>query len=239
MKDHEDKVLEGFYHLVGKNHVENIAEELDIISNNATTSTYPNTLNLWFDDYISQIGKVEKKRKFITKFQFLSKRVAILFIIVSLGVIVTTMSVEAFRIKFFNIVTEVTEKYTKVSVVVTGSKSEVMNDWDSYFVPEFIPEGYTLTNSERFGDIKILFYTNITGQEIQFSQTPLNPEYQVDTENAHVTDVTINDEKGILVDKDGLMTMIWTSDAHTFHIIGEIDRAEIIKMAESIKYIKK
>ena len=239
MKENENKIMESFYHYIAENHVNHVAEEFDRISADASEVAYPSTLDTWFDSYNKQLEKQDQKRKFRSRVQLLSKRVAIFFAIALVGIFLTTMSVEAFRIKLFNIVTEVTEKYTKVSIVETENGLEPLIDWDSYYAPEYIPEGYTYSNSEYFGEIKIIFYSDASGKEIQFSQTPVNPEYQIDTEDAVVTEVIVNAEKGILVEKEGLRTLIWTTGERTFHIIGEIEKDEIIKMAKSLKYFSK
>jgi len=236
MKENENKVMESFYYYIGENHVNHIAEEFDRISADASETS---TLDAWFDDYKIQLKKLDQKRKFRSRIQLLSKRVAIFIAIALVGIFVTTMSVEAFRIKLFNIVTEVTDKYTKVSIIETENGLESQIDWDAYYTPEYIPADYTYSSSENFGEIKIIFYSDTSGKEIQFSQTPVNPEYQIDTEDAVVTEVLINAEKGFLVEKEGLQTLIWTTDERTFHIIGEIERDEIIKMAESLKYFSK
>lgn len=239
MKENENKVMESFYHYIGENHINHIAEEFDRISADASEVAYPSTLDTWFNDYNEQLKKQDQKRKFRSWVQLLSKRVAIFFAIAMVGIFVTTMSVEAFRIKLFNIVTEVTEKYTKVSIGDTETSIEPQIEWELYFAPEYIPEGYKHSKSEKFGEIKIIFYTDAIDKEIQFSQTPVNPEYQIDTEEAIVTDVAVHGEKGILVEKEGLLTLIWTADEKTFHIIGEIEKGEIIKMAESLKFFTK
>lgn len=236
MKENENKIMESFYHYIGENHINHVAEEFDRISADASETS---TLDAWFDDYFHLLKSQEKRRKLRSRYQLLSKRVAIFIALALVGIFVTTMSVEAFRIKLFNIVTEVTDKYTKVSIVETENGIESQVDWDSYYAPEYIPEGYTYSNSENFGDIKIIFYSDASGKEIQFSQTPVNPEYQIDTEDAVVTEVIVNGGKGILVEKEGLLTLIWTIDNKTFNIIGEIERDEIMKMAESSKYFSK
>jgi hypothetical protein len=236
MKENENKIMESFYHYIGENHINHVAEEFDRISADASETSI---LDAWFDDYFHLLKSQEKRRKLRSRYQLLSKRVAIFIALALVGIFVTTMSVEAFRIKLFNIVTEGTDKYTKVSIVETENGIESQVDWDSYYAPEYIPEGYTYSNSENFGDIKIIFYSDASGKEIQFSQTPVNPEYQIDTEDAVVTEVIVNGGKGILVEKEGLLTLIWTIDNKTFNIIGEIERDEIMKMAESSKCFSK
>lgn len=48
----------------------------------------------------------------------------------------------------------------------------------------------------------------------------------------------INGAKGILVDKDGVVTLLWNNSDYTFYLTGKADKEEIVKMAESIKLIK-
>lgn len=132
MKENKNKVMESFYHYIGEYHVKNVAEEFDRISADASEVAYPRTLDVWFDDYNEQLKKQDQKRKFRSRVQLLSKRVAIFFAIALVGIFLTTMSVEAFRIKLFNIVTEVTDKYTKVSIVETENGHETQIDWDAY-----------------------------------------------------------------------------------------------------------
>lgn len=67
----------------------------------------------------------------------------------------------------------------------------------------------------------------------------MSTEYQIDTEDAVISEVIINAEKGILAQKEGRLTLIWTTDNRTFHIIGELERDEIIKMAKSLKHLSK
>jgi len=239
MKENENKVMESFYHYIGENHINHVAEEFDRISKDASKITCPSTLDAWFDEYAHQLKKQDKRNKFKSRYQLLSKRVAIFIAVAMIGIFITTMSVEAFRIKLFNIVTEVTDKYTKVSIVEKENDLMPQIDWDSYYALEYIPEGYTYVNNEIFGEIKIIFYVDPSGKEIQFSQAPANPEYQIDTEDAVVTEVMVSDARGILAQKEGLTTLIWTTDEKTFHIIGEIKKDEIIKMAESLKYFSK
>ena len=212
MKENENKVMESFYYYIGENHKNHVAEEFDLVSKDASEIAYPSTIDEWFDDYNKQLKKQDKKRKFRSRVQLLSIRVAIFIAIAMVGIFVTTMNVEAFRIKLFNIVTEVTEKYTKVSIVETENGLVSQIDWDSYYASEYIPEGFNYSYSENFGEIKIIFYSDAADKEIQFSQTPVNPEYQIDTEDAVVTEIIVNAEKGILAQKEGLLTLIWATD---------------------------
>ncbi len=238
MKNNE-KVMESLYQYIGQHHVDNTADYFDAVTQSSSGIVLPDALDQWFKDYLNHSIKVEKNKRTRRRFQTLSKRAAIFVVLFSLSVLVTTLSVEAFRVKLFNMITEVKEKYTSISVTEISPKIEDSISWTSFFTPQFIPTHYELTDSQSFGELKILFFTNDEGKEIQFSQTSSSPDFQVDTENAKMSDVLINGEKGILVEKESLSTLIWTTEATTFYILGEIDKDTIIKMAESVQLVEK
>ncbi len=239
MKDYEDKVLEGVYCHIAKRHVENVANAFDELSDDAEQLAYPDELDDWFADYIKRVRARNKRKKLMKNIRLIAKRVAVFLIVITLGFTVTALSVEAFRVRLFNFVTEVSEKYTAISFTKESGVSYPEIDWQAYYVLQYIPEGYSYQSSEKFGDLKIIFYANTLGQEIQFSQTILNTNYQADTENAEVADVNVNGEKGLLIKKAGRTTIVWAEAGMTFNIIGELDDSEIKKMAESIKFFKK
>ena len=201
--------------------------------------TIPTELDEWFSEYIHKAKKIERRRLFWHRFNSISKRVAIFTVLFGISVLVTTMSVDAFRIKFFNIIVDVTEKYTSMSIIEKSNAVEEVIKWDSYFAPEFIPNGYKLSNNESFGDVKIIYYLNDKGDEIQFSQSPVNLDFQIDTENALVIDVEIKDNKGFLVEKNNISTLIWTTEDNTFYVIGKVNKESLIKIAESLNFFRK
>ncbi len=239
MKDNHEKVIEGFYQYIGQCHVENVIEDFDNISKNAHENIIPTELDEWFSKYVLKAKKIERSKLFWHRFNSISKRVAIFTVLFGISVLVTTMSVDAFRIKLFNIFVEVTEKYTSMSITEKNKVVEEVIKWESYFAPEFIPDGYELSNNESFGDVKIIYYLNDKGDEIQFSQSPVNLDFQIDTENAFVIDVKIKGNKGVLVEKNNISTLIWTTEDNTFYVIGKVNRESLIKIAESLDFFRK
>ena len=82
-----------------------------------------------------------------------------------------------------------------------------------------IPDGYRLSNNQNFGEIKIIYFASDMGDTIEFSHSPVNSSFQVDTENARTEEIKINRVNGILVEKDGILTLIWVTDSNAFHIM--------------------
>lgn len=238
--DQKEKIFEEYYKYIGSIHAENTAKEADDIIEKARDIDYPEELDCWFEGNINDFIKEEKQNKFKNRFSSIAKRAAIFLIILGLGAFVTTMSVEAYRIRFFNLITEVTEKYTNFSI---ERESDESNNEDvvlgkSYFYPGYIPAGYKRSDAQNHGELRIVYFENTEGNRIEFLQTELDSNFQVDTEDATTEDININGSEGILVSKEGVKTLLWFTDTNSFSIMGKLNREEIVSIAESIEFIK-
>lgn len=233
-------MMDSLYRYVGYRHSENVARELDEISKLAKDMEYPKELDDWFAGYIENVKKSEKKAKRMAAAKRIANKAAMVAIVLMIGLALVTFSVDALRIGVLNFIVETTQRYTSIKVGnVIDKEDEVTIPWSSYYLPEYITDGYSISRVEEFSDIRMIYYQNASGEVIEFSQSFGNYNYQIDTENAEATEVMINGTKGILADKNGDITLIWSNSDYTFFLFGKADREEIIKMAESIKFIKK
>jgi len=236
----QEDMMDSLYRYVGYRHSENVARELDEISKLAKDMEYPKELDDWFSGYIENVKKSEKKAKRMAAAKRIANKAAMAAIVLGVGLVLATFSVDAFRIEVLNFLIETTQKYTSIQVGNVMDKEEkVPATWSSYYLPEYIIDGYSLSSVQEFSDIRLIYFQNTNGEVIKFSQSFDNDNYQIDTENTEATEVMINDTKGILVDKNGDITLLWHNSDNTFFLIGKADKKEIVKMAESIKLIKK
>ena len=236
----QENMMDSLYRYVGYRHSENVARELDEISKLAKDMEYPKELDDWFAGYIENVKKSEKKAKRMAAAKRIANKAAMVAIVLMIGLALVTFSVDALRIGVLNFIVETTQRYTSIKVGnVIDKEDEVTIPWSSYYLPEYITDGYSISRVEEFSDIRMIYYQNASGEVIEFSQSFGNYNYQIDTENTEATEVMINDTKGILVDKDGVVTLLWNNSDYTFYLTGKADKKEIIKMAESIKFIKK
>ena len=236
----QENMMDSLYRYVGYRHSENVARELDEISKLAKDMEYPKELDDWFAGYIENVKKSEKKAKRMAAAKRIANKAAMVAIVLMIGLALVTFSVDALRIGVLNFIVETTQRYTSIKVGnVIDKEDEVTIPWSSYYLPEYITDGYSISRVEEFSDIRMIYYQNASGEVIEFSQSFGNYNYQIDTENAEATEVMINGTKGILADKNGDITLIWSNSDYTFFLFGKADREEIIKMAESIKLIKK
>lgn len=239
MKKNDNKD-EQFYKYIGSIHARNTAKNSDDIIKKSSEIDFPDSLDTWFDAYASEHIKNETKKKFKSRVSSIAKRAAIFLIILAIGTFVTTMSVEAYRIRFFNLITKVTDRYTNISIEREPDE-DTNKDYtvrESYFYPGHIPVGYKQTDTQSYGELRLTYYQNEKGDEIEFLQTELDPNFQVDTENATTTEININGSKGILVSKEDVKTLLWFTDTNSFFIMGKLNEKEIKTMAESLEFIK-
>ncbi len=239
MKDkfeEDDKLFSGLYYQIGKHQANKVSEDLENLRETVEDLPYPHALDDWFEEFLKEQKREERTRQNKKKIHTFTKNVAIFLLLLTGGVTLTTFSVEAFRMRVFNLVSEISEKYSKIEFVEKDSLSNesVAIPWDLYFYPEYLPAGYKVESTLPLGDVKLIYFSDATGKTLEFSTSPSNSSFQVDTENATTKRITIHGAEGILVYKDGMHTLLWTNNEKTFYLIGTLSEEEIIKVAESV-----
>lgn len=234
--EEEDKLLSGLYYQIGKQYAEHISKELEDLDEAVNQLDYPDGLNAWFQEFLQENEKKEQNVRRRKQLNGFSRRAAIFLIVIISGFALTTLSVEAFRLRLFNFVTEIKDQYTKIEFMENSEPQEESTglDWENALFPGYMPMEYMLTESQEFATMRIMHFSNNEGKVIEIAQSPIGTSFQVDTENAVTSEVEINNGKGILVEKGNVRTLIWTIDQTALYIIGEINEAEIIRIAESI-----
>jgi hypothetical protein len=149
-------------------------------------------------------------------------------------------SVQALRVKALNIILNIQNQYTSIKTIdennshINQANEQILQYWNGY-VPKHIPSGFKIDKTEERDMFKAIYYINEQGQTIRFTQyLSSNSDLRIDTEGAAVQNISIGNSNALLAEKQGLVSIIWKED-YLFSLIGEVDKAELIKMAESIK----
>lgn len=231
------KLNETFLYNVGYEHMNNICDETDRLLAEYNELEVPDNLNQWFINYNRKLIRKEKNQVIRRKVLKLSKKIAAVLIVISIASSIVTMSVEAFRVRFFNLVIETSQKFSLVSQEEIGETQvvyEVPSEWGTHYYPEFLPEDYDLNRTRALNDTKIMIFSNGTNQDIVFSQGPLSGESQIDSENGKVIEVDINGNNGVLAIKEGIKILNWSNNEKSFSIQGNIEEAVLLAIAESV-----
>lgn len=147
-----------------------------------------------------------------------------------------SMSVEAVRFP----VIKLTEKiYSEFSEILFSNEDniDVPETIEDFYVPAYIPEGYTLIDEQNLKLMYFLVYSNEKDEHIHVGQNTLSVSMAVDTEGITTEEITIKDMNGIIYSKRGLTTVIVNDNSYVYTVSGYESREEIIKIVESL-YIK-
>ncbi len=223
-----DKVL---FNSVGYFNVQNINQELNLNMEEIENIQVPKSLDKWFLKFNKKLCKEQKK----SKYKNLISKVAIVFLILFVSITTLTVTVEAFRVKVFNMIIENTQRYLGIEVQENESKvNENMESLKADYILEYIPEGFKINSIKKLDKTKVLTYTNEVNEEIIFNQSPNGTKFQMDSENAIRKNVYINEEKGIALIKDDLNILFWHDEEYSFYLLSTVKLEELISMAESL-----
>lgn len=223
----KEKMLEILFAYAAACHVENIIAEYSVKDGLTADDT--------LSPELERRMKKNKIRKALPK--------AAIFLLVLLGSFtIVVASVEALRVKALNMMLSIQDRYTSVQASAETFTPAGQSGWKTarkaVYEPGYIPPGFQVEQTEQRDLLKEIRFRNEQGRTIRFTQYfSSNTDLRIDTENAKVEQITIHDSEAVLVEKQGLVSIVWRED-YLLYLIGEADQAEIIKMAEGIRKSK-
>ena len=201
-------------------------------------------LNLIPDEYEIEhkfSWKFKRKMKIIIKEQTRTpetkalimqiKKIAAIFIITISIVFSGIMSVEAYRIKFFNMIKEVWSELT--SIVFWSNNSTNVYDFES-ISPIYIPNGYEISEEWSNEYENVIIYSDKDNNEIVYTQQLITEsEYIFDSKDTEIKVINMNNIQLNILTKNNITQIYWTDEKSIFFISGK-DKNEMIRMVESI-----
>lgn len=173
----------------------------------------------------------QKHSSFTNQLIKFSKNVAVIFIVVVSIAFTSVMSVEAYRVRFFEKVTEIWNEFTSIIFQSEENNSESL-------VPVelgYIPIGFKITEEKIYPYEYYLYLENEAGIEIMFEQASINANaFIVDTENIVTESIVVaNQEVTYFVNKE-VHQFYWNDDKYVYTLLSEYDKSELIKIIENI-----
>lgn len=242
----EEQVMEAYYRVVGEAHVDNVLRQLDAAEEVIEGQKVPETLHEWFDGFIKGVKKAQgrQERRQLSK-QFMARASVILAIFIAIAGILT-VSVEAIRIRVFNMLLETQEQFTEIqfengSEDLGEASDGTFSSWEDIevvsgnFYPTYVPEGYIIEDYEVHDMFMHIVYTNGKDRSLIFGQSSMSTSIQIDTEDAQVSHPMIDGVQGIMAEEDGGVILVWHNNLFSYTLTGEISTEEALRMAESIE----
>lgn len=138
------------------------------------------------------------------------------------------------RVNLMNFFMNIEERYTSFGFEETGEFVEVPAEWDGYYYPTYIPEGFEVYSVDSLG----VSLKRSDGAMLYFDEMGPGGSGNLDTENAVLNYIHINGHTALLVEKKPWTTILWNVDNRALSIGYTGDREEAIKIAESVRMIK-
>jgi hypothetical protein len=234
-----NRMLEAYYACIGEAHIENIIDELNEKKDEINKIEVPKSLDEWFYDFVKKDKKSKDRKKLFNRIKIYSRKAAVILLILISAMSALVFSVEAVRVRVLNFFIERNDKYTEVRINEETFNNLTPNlDWESYYQPNYMTEGYFFESAKEIGHLKVLKYTDGKNR-ITFTQSNTETDFQLDTENAILNEICIDKNPGQLIIKDDKIILFWYNQEASFNIIGHVDKDEIITIAESMKKNKK
>ncbi|MBI9010862.1 MAG: DUF4367 domain-containing protein [Clostridiales bacterium] len=239
-KEEQDRILKlnktALYD-IGYEHVNNINEETDRVLEEYSDIEVPESLTIWFDNHQARYNKRVKAANFRSRSLLFGKRAAIFLIAMTILAATVTMSVEAYRVKFFNMMIDITEEYSAVNLneeTTTEYLNELPEDWENFYYPTILPEDYQFSSALEANGTKYIIFKNSQMVEIYFVQGVITANFQLDSENVDVVDISVNDQEGLLIIKETSNIISWHDNHQSYYIQGSVDKSVLMNIAESI-----
>ncbi|WP_227453443.1 MULTISPECIES: DUF4367 domain-containing protein [unclassified Clostridioides] len=195
-----------------------------------------------FERKMKKLIRQEKRNPFIKYTVIYLKRVVVVFLIVVTGLFTITMSVDALRNQFIKIVIEIYEDLTEFIF-----SKDIQTDKELDFIlkePKYIPKGFKEVEKENTLQGIFIRYENKNGSEIRYRSNQIDSNTVIlDTEDAKVTDVMVNDYKAKYIIKDNSITIFWNDEENVYTIYFDYDNKndlnkyedDLIDIAKNIK----
>ena len=167
------------------------------------------------------LPKVGKIAAALTLFFYLSLRVAL-------------AASPEMRVNLMNFFMNIEERYTSFGFEETGEFVEVPAEWDGYYYPTYIPEGFEIDQVDYYG----VYFKRNDGTMLDFEELGPDTYGNVDTENAKIDYININGHTALIAEKGKWVTILWSVDNRGLLIGYTGGREEAIKIAESVRMIK-
>lgn len=170
------------------------------------------------------------------------KRVAMIILAAVITVVSTTIGIAAIYQPFADFIMEIFDDHTlfRPNHSNQTSSTDPLAEWKSY-IPSYIPEGFEV--EMEYKDIldSSIMYTDGKGFFFQINQSYYDGGTQIaiDTENTTIEDVYIGNVKGVYYENKGERTLMVLYKNSHIDIYGNIDKKELINIANSLNLEEK
>ena len=224
---YDDLTIQMAMHLLKQRELEEAEKEIEELNSQPEYQPDPHEEKMIMESIDRTLQRQRWKHAWKTASRIIQK-VSVFLVILLIGVCTTVITVEAIRTPFINWLISL----QKDSSTIHFKEESDMTD----ITFGYLPEGYEA--SLVSADSKTTYYSieNDVGNVIFLMINSLDSDsgLNVDTENAEVSEFSLNGKKAISVKKKDRNTLIWTVGQYSCILEGQLSIEEMIRIAENI-----
>lgn len=165
-----------------------------------------------------------------------TKRIAIFLLICSVVTFSCFMTVEAFRAKVIEIVTEIFEDLTQFSFFSPEADANELGELTFTYLPEDLQEVYSEKDDDALS--QSILFEDTEGRQLTVTQQSVGSEtgYDIilDTEDSSTSETNIDGEEATLVTKGEWSAIMWNDEKFVWLVYGEFSPDELAKVSNGI-----
>lgn len=174
---------------------------------------------------LNEKNNIKKVHKYKT-----NRRILLVALIAILTLLISALSVSAFREKIIEFFTEITKLDT---IFHYESENEEELDIDSDVNIKYIPKGFEQVQEYQNRNECYSYYTN-EGQFFDISKQIIFDTHALNTENGTIKHIDINGVEAFFSSSDKIKIISWIKNGYLYTVSGNIDEDTIINIAKNI-----
>jgi len=223
----------------GHAYSERLNEKADAVNEQYMDLPEPLELQQWYKEFKDELEKDVSRNRLKVMTRRYASRAAIILCAILLSAAAITLSVEAFRIKFFNLFIETGSDHNRIEFQEEGDSLALPKEWENYYYPAWLPEDYNLLDTQSNDASKVIILMKDSNDLLIFTQNTNKLGLNMDNEDSDIEIVPINDNEGYMIEKDGIISISWSQNNTVLTLEGVEEINEMIKIAEKIKKVLK
>lgn len=229
-QNNTDKILEIMFEEAATNAAETIGKEMPEVTENINFSK----------EHISKMNKLfkaQRRKEMLIKLAKVSKIAASILLTIVLVGGISIFSVEAWRVKILNFIVDNNKHNTNIKFFDNDNEDKVVDVITEYsnehVLLKYIPDGFEVNEEYISKTNSFIAFVN-EDKFFNIDISNVDGEMSLDTEDSVVENVKIKDYNGMYISKGKVNMLVWSNDFKIIILTGNIQKNEIIKIAENI-----
>jgi hypothetical protein len=192
-----------------------------------------------FEDKMQRLFSRQRRFERNERIRKAVAKVAAITVIFLAASTIAVLSVDAWRVRMLNIISEIGEKST--TIVIDDEEvnyDRFLNKVQGKHLPSYIPYGYMTDSIEEFGSYYLVTYKNNAGAVIQLQKLPGGSSVGIDSEDAHIEQILVTGKVAQYFYKNEIGSLMFKYNEIAFLLNASLAKDELIKIAESMEYKK-